>query len=77
MRFFSPLVFTAFAAYVGWEATNGDDRVVAFPLLNQVLPETHQDPQSLGLASASLLLVFALVTGLRALRRAATSEAAE
>ncbi len=73
MRFFSPVVFAGFAAYVAWEATNGDDRIVAFPMLKAVLPESQQDPQSLGLASAVLLAAFAVFTGLRALRRVAST----
>lgn len=69
MRFFSPIVFVGIAAYVAYEATNGDDRVIAFPLLGSVLPDTHQDPQSMGLATAALLAAFAAFRGLHALRR--------
>ena len=74
MRFFSPVVFAGFASYVAYEATNGDDRTIAFPMLTAVLPDAYHDPQSMGLASAALLAAFAVFSGVRALRRGTAAE---
>ncbi len=74
MRFITPAIFFGAAGYVGWSNAQGGDRVIAFSFLQGLMPESAQDPASLGQATVAILLGIAGITLVRAVlagRRAA------
>lgn len=77
MRFVSPILFAAAAAYVAWYNGSHEGQVLMLPFMEVLSPATMGDPAAQGALSVNVLAGFAvlfavldLVQWLRARRQA-------
>ncbi|MDP2304837.1 MAG: hypothetical protein Q8P18_02285 [Pseudomonadota bacterium] len=72
MRFITPILFAAAAAYVGWQNGQHTDRVLVLPFLDVIAPATAGDAAAQGALTVQILfglaVVFALWEGYRMMR---------
>lgn len=65
MRFVTPILFAAAAAYVGWQNGQHTDRVLVLPFLDVIAPGTAGNAAAQGALSVQILVGLAVVFGLR------------
>lgn len=71
MRFLTPVLLIAAAAFVHHSNATSMGRVILFPFIDALVPSTEGDPRAMGEASVHALLLLGGVTLLAALFREA------
>lgn len=62
MKFLTPILFFAAAAYVHWHNTTQTGSVLMFPFIDIVYPPSKGNPHQMGSASVVLLAALGFVT---------------
>lgn len=62
MKFLTPILFFAAAAYVHWHNTTQTGSVLMFPFIATIYPPAEGDPHEMGSASVVLLVALGAVT---------------
>lgn len=61
MRFVSPAIFFAVAAFVYWYNGRGGDDILVFPFITAIWPVAEGDPEKLSQGSIGLIVAVGMV----------------